>query len=334
MEMASSALKPKWAFVVASTFLLGVSACKEAAPVSVEPDPYSQMVSADGAISFPADFPNGFTFIGSWAVAGDEGVADIHSVYARPSDVEAFKQAGKFPDGAVLIKEVSSTRGATHTTGEAFWPDQTKTWFMMIKDTNGRFKSNPLWGDGWGWAQFDPTDTTRQIATDYKTDCQACHTPVKDSDWIYTYAYPALGPKGQVNIPDDATPGTMAEGAAGHRTGAAAASDPAAGRGDVAAGKIAFEATCTACHSTTPGQAGIGPSLAGVAGRKAGTGPGYQYSQQIIDSGISWTPENLARHLEAPKDFIPGNRMGNLFPNGVADSKQRNDIVAYLGSLK
>lgn len=148
--MASSALNPRWVFVVASIVLVGVSACKEAGPVSAEPDAYSQMVSADGAISFPADFPNGFMFIGSWAVAGDEGVADIHSVYARPSDVEAFKQAGKFPDGAVLIKEVSSTRGATHTTGEAFWPDQTKTWFMMIKDTQGRFDSNPLWGDGMG----------------------------------------------------------------------------------------------------------------------------------------------------------------------------------------
>lgn len=332
--MASSALNPRWVFVVASIVLVGVSACKEAGPVSAEPDAYSQMVSADGAISFPADFPNGFMFIGSWAVAGDEGVADIHSVYARPSDVEAFKQAGKFPDGAVLIKEVSSTRGATHTTGEAFWPDQTKTWFMMIKDTQGRFDSNPLWGDGWGWAQFDPKDPSRQIATDYKVDCQACHTPVKDLDWIYTYAYPALGPKGQVNIPSDATAGAMAEGAAGHRTGAAAASDPADGQGDVAAGKIAFEATCAACHSTAPGQAGIGPSLAGVAGRKSGTGPGYQYSQQIIDAGITWTPENLAKHLEDPKGFIPGNRMGNLFPNGVKDAKQRSDIIAFLETLK
>lgn len=321
---------PKRAVLIfAAAGLLGLAACKETSSSSAEPDTYAQLVSEGGEISFPADFPNGFVFIGSWAVAGDGGVADIHSVYARPSDVTAFKTAGKFPDGAVLIKEVMATRGATHTTGEAFWPQETKTWFMMVKDAEGRFADNPLWGDGWGWAQFDPKDTTRQIATDYKTDCQSCHVPVKDSDWIYTYAYPTLGPKGQVNIPEGAMPAAMAHDATGHRS---TATD--GGKGDPAAGKIAFEKTCTACHSTAAGQAGIGPSLAGVAGRKAGTGPGYEYSPQMVQSGVTWTPENLTKHLEKPREFIPGNRMGNLFPNGVTDAAERQDIVAYLGTLK
>ena len=39
---------------------------------------------------------------------------------------------------------------------------------------------------------------------------------------------------------------------------------------DVGAGQEIYQAQCSACHSNQPGVNGIGPSLAGVAGRKAG----------------------------------------------------------------
>lgn len=54
----------------------------------------------------------------------------------------------------------------------------------------------------------------------------------------------------------------------------------------------------------------------------------------MSSSDVIWTPENLGKHLEKPKELIPGNRMGNLFPKGVQDAKQREDIVAYLQTVK
>jgi cytochrome c len=103
---------------------------------------------------------------------------------------------------------------------------------------------------------------------------------------------------------------------------------------DVAAGKAAFGIYCAACHSVTTGGTGIGPSLGGVVGRKAGTSPGYAYSPAMSNSEVIWTPENIAKHLEKPKELIPENRMGNLFPRGVQDAKQRGDIVAYLQTVR
>ncbi len=47
--------------------------------------------------------------------------------------------------------------------------------------------------------------------------------------------------------------------------------------GDPAAGQHVF-AECGGCHSTSPGVNKIGPSLAGVVGRKSGTVAGYSYS--------------------------------------------------------
>ena len=38
---------------------------------------------------------------------------------------------------------------------------------------------------------------------------------------------------------------------------------------------------CSICHQVAPGANSIGPSLAGVVGRKAGTVPGFKYSKAI-----------------------------------------------------
>jgi len=65
-------------------------------------------------------------------------------------------------------------------------------WFVMVKGNVGRFPGNKLWGDGWGWSWFDGTNPQKTTSTDYTTDCQSCHVPARQSDWIYTHGYPVL----------------------------------------------------------------------------------------------------------------------------------------------
>jgi cytochrome c len=323
-------VKQRLLFAVAiaiTGLLLFVSGYKQAQSEPPEVSAYSSFVDETGNIKFPPGFPNGYVFIGSWAVNGSAGVAEIHAVYTRAVDVANFKATGEFLDGAVLVKEVSATLGAAHTTGNASWAHESKTWFMMIKDSKHRFQSNPLWGDGWGWAQFDPA-TRVQISKNYKTDCQGCHIPAKRSDWVYTYAYPALGPKGQTNLPKDAVSGDHAK----DKPEQSSSAGQGAG-GDVVAGKTAFGINCASCHSVAPGANGMGPSLAGVVGRKAGTAPGYDYSTAMSNADLVWTLENISKHIEKPRELIPGNRMGNLFL-GLQNAKQRADVVAYLQTLK
>ena len=36
------------------------------------------------------------------------------------------------------------------------------------------------------------TNPQKTTSTDYTTDCQSCHVPARQSDWIYTYGYPVL----------------------------------------------------------------------------------------------------------------------------------------------
>src|ERR1700742_5078493 len=87
-------------------------------------------------------------------------------------------------------------------------------------------------------------------------------------------------------------------------TGAASAAD-----GDPAAGKRVFN-QCMACHSVAEGKNGLGPSLHGVIGRKAGTAAGFKnYSPAMQKADVVWTEENINKYLADPKGFLPGNRM-------------------------
>ncbi|MEH6531891.1 MAG: cytochrome P460 family protein [Photobacterium frigidiphilum] len=156
-------------------------------------DGFSPYVDKAGNINLPEDFRTSMVHLGSWFVpTGD--ASGFHDVYTERTTVEAFRKTGQFPDGATLVKELRASESGTYTTGQGvhYATKALKQWFVMIKDTKGRFESNPLWGDGWGWALYKPDDKSKNVATNYKTDCLSCHVPAKDKDWVYTEAYPTI----------------------------------------------------------------------------------------------------------------------------------------------
>ena len=103
---------------------------------------------------------------------------------------------------------------------------------------------------------------------------------------------------------------------------------PLAHAQDASAGKAVF-AQCTACHSTD-GSNGVGPSLQGVVGRKAGTFPGFRYSRAMKAAGTTWDATTLDAYIADPQKALPGNVMPF---SGIPDAKQRADLIAYLKTL-
>lgn len=96
--------------------------------------------------------------------------------------------------------------------------------------------------------------------------------------------------------------------------------------GDVEAGKKAF-AKCKACHQLQAGKNGVGPTLAGLFGRKSGTVEGFKYSDAMKAKAITWNEETIAAYLADPRGYIPGNKM--VFP-GIKKQSELADIIAYL----
>jgi hypothetical protein len=154
---------------------------------------FTPLVDDKGNISFPDGFEQDMAHLGSWYVP-EGGASGFHQVYTQSSSVDEFKKTGTFVDGTVLVKELRHSKVGNYTTGTnvSYATSEIKQWFVMVKDSKNRFTDNPLWGDGWGWALFKADDKSKNVATNYKTDCLGCHIPAKDKDWIYTEAYPIL----------------------------------------------------------------------------------------------------------------------------------------------
>jgi cytochrome c oxidase assembly protein Cox11 len=93
---------------------------------------------------------------------------------------------------------------------------------------------------------------------------------------------------------------------------------------DAEAGARLFAENCSSCHALD--HAKIGPPLAGVVGRRAGSVAGYPYSAALRAAGFSWTPQLLETWLAGPKTLVPGTQM----PMNVPVAQARRDIVAYL----
>ncbi len=106
---------------------------------------------------------------------------------------------------------------------------------------------------------------------------------------------------------------------------AAQASDPAKG-------KSVFGSQCAICHAVTShSPSGIGPNLFGVVGRKAGSLPGYSYSNAMNAAATVWTEARLKAYIASPAQNIAGNKMP--FP-GLKNLTQVDDLTAYLATLK
>jgi len=93
--------------------------------------------------------------------------------------------------------------------------------------------------------------------------------------------------------------------------------------------ELAFNGHCRECHAFDKGDNRIGPTLYGVVGRKAGTVPGFAYSDSLKGSGITWDEKNLDKWITNPNTFIPGNNMGAIF-SGLSDAGERAKIIAFL----
>lgn len=100
---------------------------------------------------------------------------------------------------------------------------------------------------------------------------------------------------------------------------------------DATKGAAAAKA-CAACHDFAKGGPNkVGPNLWDVVERAPGSHEGFAYSDAIkAKSAEKWTYEALSEFIKAPKEAVPGTKMGF---GGVKKDQTRADLLAYLATL-
>lgn len=97
---------------------------------------------------------------------------------------------------------------------------------------------------------------------------------------------------------------------------------------DTVHGKRIFT-KCAVCHSLTPDQHMMGPSLHNIRDKKAGAAEGYRYSMAMQHSDILWDEENLHKFIKSPMQFLPGTSMPF---GGIRNEEDRKALLCLLSS--
>lgn len=86
---------------------------------------------------------------------------------------------------------------------------------------------------------------------------------------------------------------------------------------------------CAVCHTLRPDGAGrAGPTLYSLFGRKAGSVPGYAYSDAFRKLDLIWTEETVSRLFEiGPQAYTPGTKMPE---QTVGNAEERRALIEFL----
>ncbi|WP_353228678.1 cytochrome P460 family protein [Novosphingobium sp.] len=117
------------------------------------------------------------------ATVGQPGAHVFDNVFVDPAALRAFRRTGRWPEGAVLVKESRDglTKGSINKSGQ-FQGEAVTDLELHVKDTR-RFG---------GWAFFSVSPGQPARARPPSDDCYACHGAHGAVDSTFVQFYPTL----------------------------------------------------------------------------------------------------------------------------------------------
>ena len=150
--------------------------------------------TADGKLKQPVGYRQ-WVFVGSPLTpndlnGGESNFPEFHAVYIDPESFAQYQKTGKFRDGTVIVKELSSVGSKKAASGNGYFQGDITGLDTTIKDSK-RFKDEP---GSWAYFSFGHKYPLKKEAAKNPTSaCNQCHQNNAKQDWVFTQYYPVLG---------------------------------------------------------------------------------------------------------------------------------------------
>jgi len=170
-------------------------------PVEAQTQQSAAVFDADGKLKLPTGF-RAWVFIGAPLTPnglnnGKAGFPEYHHVYAEKKNVDAYIKTGTFPEGTVLVKELTRVLNPTfpdgsrkEPSGRGFFNGEYNGIDVSVKDSK-RFANT----NGWGYFTFGhhPLPYEETAKESPVTECAGCHLAnVAKTDMTWVQFYPLL----------------------------------------------------------------------------------------------------------------------------------------------
>ena len=173
----------------------------QAQPVVAQAQGSAAVFTSDGKLQIPKGFRR-WVFVGAPLTpnglnGGKANFPEFHNVYIQAQNVEAYMKTGQFPEGTVIVKELTRLLNPTfpdgsrtEPSGRGFFNGAFNGIDLTVKDSKRFAKTN-----GWGFFSFghhpEPYEATS--AEKPVSECAGCHMAnVAKTDMTWVQFYPLL----------------------------------------------------------------------------------------------------------------------------------------------
>jgi hypothetical protein len=182
--------------------LFGASiALFQAQPAVAQAEGSAAVFTPDGKLKVPRGFRR-WVFVGAPLTpnglnGGKAGFPEYHYVYIQAQNVDAYMKTARFPEGTVIVKELTRVLNPTfpngsrqEPSGRGFFNGEFNGIDATVKDSKRFAKTN-----GWGFFTFGhhPEPYAAAAAEKPVAECAGCHMQyVAKTDMTWVQFYPLL----------------------------------------------------------------------------------------------------------------------------------------------
>jgi Cytochrome P460 len=169
--------------------------------IAAEPQQAAVVFDADGKMQLPTGFRK-WVYVGAPLTPdglnnGMAGFPEYHNVYVEQKNVDVYLKTGEFPEGTVIVKELTRVLAPTfpdgsrkEPSGRGYFNGEYNGIDLSLKDSK-RFAGT----NGWGYFTFGhhPLPYDKTAAEKPVTECAGCHLAnVAKTDMTWIQFYPLL----------------------------------------------------------------------------------------------------------------------------------------------